>query len=206
MCVGLANNTLRATGVVAQDELDAHGALRTLYTSPAFAAFTARIAEHEQLYTMDDELAGCTGEILREGQVRAWQFAPTSVLALAMLQRPETGGAALIFRNVTALIEQEGGEEDRSVMGVVGVESVASEKMEALRTILQVTILNSQLTTIFAGSRQPGTTCRSICVTHKSDCRNTFCRFPADCNGLSFSPHSVFCASHSNWIVVSGLS
>eukprot|EP00277_Geminigera_cryophila_P019870 CAMPEP_0179492064 /NCGR_PEP_ID=MMETSP0799-20121207/66534_1 /TAXON_ID=46947 /ORGANISM="Geminigera cryophila, Strain CCMP2564" /LENGTH=62 /DNA_ID=CAMNT_0021308781 /DNA_START=61 /DNA_END=245 /DNA_ORIENTATION=+ len=36
-------------GVVAQDELDAHGALRTLYTSPAFAAFTARIAEHEQL-------------------------------------------------------------------------------------------------------------------------------------------------------------
>jgi len=48
---------------------------------------------------------------------------PTSVLALAMLQRPETGGTALIFRNIMALVEQEGGMEDMSVMGVVGVET-----------------------------------------------------------------------------------
>jgi hypothetical protein len=55
--------------VVAQDELNESGALRSLYASSAFATFAANIVGVEKLHVMGDELAGCTGEILREGQV-----------------------------------------------------------------------------------------------------------------------------------------
>ena len=55
--------------MVAQDELNESGALRSLYASSAFATFAANIVGVEKLHVMGDELAGCTGEILREGQV-----------------------------------------------------------------------------------------------------------------------------------------
>jgi len=140
MCVSLANNTLRATGVVAQDELDAHGALRTLYISPACVASTTRIAEHEQLYNMSDELAGCTGEILREGHFCAWQFAH-------LRARARHAAASRNWGHGADISEYNGARRARGRYGGYvgdgggGGRNVASEIVEALCTILQVAIL-----------------------------------------------------------------
>jgi hypothetical protein len=41
-------------------------------------------------------------------QARAWQFASSPLLALAILQRPQAGGLLLAFRNAHALVEREG--------------------------------------------------------------------------------------------------
>ena len=67
--------------MVAQDELNESGALRSLYASSAFATFAANIVGVEKLHVMGDELAGCTGEILREGQVGRSLFFPFSPCA-----------------------------------------------------------------------------------------------------------------------------
>jgi len=123
-------------GVVAKDELDTGGALRMLYTSAAFAQFAAHISGCERLHVLRDDLAGCTGEILREGQARAWQFAPSPLLALAMLQRPQTGGVVLLFRNVQQLLEQEASSAEAVI--TEGIEDGhSSVALEALRTVLQ---------------------------------------------------------------------
>jgi len=123
-------------GVVARDELGVHGALATLYTAPAFVAFAASIAGRD-LHTLDDELAGCTGEILRDGQARAWRFAPSSVTAVALLQRPESGGLALGFRDAAGIKEGGGkaaAESDEAGDALSAGDDIA---VEALRTILQ---------------------------------------------------------------------
>ena len=121
---------------MAKDELNGDGVLRTLYASPAFAQFAARISGHERLHVLRDDLAGCTGEILREGQARAWQFAPSPVLALALLQRPETGGLVLLFRNAQQLLEQEAAQAEAAIADVFE-EGHSSVAVEALRTVLQ---------------------------------------------------------------------
>ena len=125
-------SSIDSYGVVARDELCEHGALRTLYSSPAFAAFAASIAGHDQLHAWGDELAGCSGEILRDGQSRAWRFAQAPVVAVAVLQRPETGGLALGFRNVDLVLDAEGDVEAAADTHEMGTHAAA----EALRTIL----------------------------------------------------------------------
>lgn len=126
-------SSIDSYGVVARDELYEHGSLLSLYSSPAFAAFAANITGHEKLHALGDELAGCSGEILCDGQSRAWQFAQAPVVAIAMLQRPLTGGLALGFRNVDVVLDAEGGV----VAAAESDEEGSSTAVEAVRTILQ---------------------------------------------------------------------
>ena len=126
-------------GVVARDELSTHGPLQTLYASPAVAAFAASMAGCGQLHTMDDELAGCTAEILHEGQARSWQLAAgKGLVAVLMLQRPNAGGLPLVLPNAVSMMQQAGPLDEVVVLSAEDDgDGGNTAAVEAVRTVVQ---------------------------------------------------------------------
>lgn len=72
------------------DQID--GALHTLYTSPAFAAFLAATMDKPALFVMDDHLASMNAMAYRDGEGLNWHFDRSEFTTTLLLQAPDDGG------------------------------------------------------------------------------------------------------------------
>jgi hypothetical protein len=72
------------------DQID--GALHSLYTWPAFAAFLAATMDKPALFMMDDPLASMNAMAYRNGEGLNWHFDRSEFTTTLLLQAPESGG------------------------------------------------------------------------------------------------------------------
>ncbi len=81
-----------ALHAVANDQLDAHGAMSVLYRDPSFIRFIADVLEEPELHALGDSMLGLTLTYLGEGDEHGWHFDRNDFVVSLLLQAPEEGG------------------------------------------------------------------------------------------------------------------
>lgn len=104
------NRTFQTTkGIIADDQLPAQSALRTIYDSPSFREFLCRMLKLEVLYPYADALSSININYYDPGDALEWHFDNADFAITLLVKKPAKGGSYEYF---TEMRYNDKGEEN----------------------------------------------------------------------------------------------